>query len=193
MKKSKKKFRRTISTLVSGCVLGSICFTNGSLIQAEGTTDTKQAENQIISQSPNAVISSNHMNVLVDVNFPRVIQYDLKSGNGAGKTFYGQTEALDTILINDVAVKPKVKAKVLSDKVVYEMTVIDTNNNISAVITAEMVVKENTLAFNITKIVDNKIVKTIEIPNHHLISVNNSQKRCSARWCTDVNKYTYQW
>ncbi|KAA0768319.1 cell surface protein [Bacillus sp. AR2-1] len=176
MKKSKKKFRRTIATLVSGCVVGSTCFTNASLIQAEGTTDTIQAENQIISQSPNAVISSNQMNVLVDVNFPRVIQYDLKSGNDAGKTFYGQTEALDTILINDVAVKPKVKAKVLSDKVVYEMTVIDTNNNISAVITAEFVVKENILEFNITKIVDNKIVKTIEIPNHHLISVNNSQK-----------------
>ncbi|MFU2031548.1 endo-alpha-N-acetylgalactosaminidase family protein [Bacillus wiedmannii] len=176
MKKSKKKFRRTIATLVSGCVVGSTCFTNGYLIQAESTTDTIQAENQIISQSPNAVISSNQMNVLVDVNFPRVIQYDLKSGNDAGKTFYGQTEALDTILINDVAVKPKVKAKVLSDKVVYEMTVIDTNNNISAVITAEFVVKENILEFNITKIVDNKIVKTIEIPNHHLISVNNSQK-----------------
>ncbi|MGU3353262.1 endo-alpha-N-acetylgalactosaminidase family protein [Bacillus sp. M5A3_1b] len=176
MKKSKKNFRRTIATLVSGCVVGSTCFINASLIQAESTTDTIQAENQIISQSPNAVISSNQMNVLVDVNFPRVIQYDLKSGNDAGKTFYGQTEALDTILINDVAVKPKVKAKVLSDKVVYEMTVIDTNNNISAVITAELVVKENILEFNITKIVDNKIVKTIEIPNHNLISVNNSQK-----------------
>ncbi len=176
MKKSKKKFRRTIVTLVSGCVVGSTCFTNASLIQAEGTTDTIQAKNQIISQSPNAVISSNQMNVLVDVNFPRVIQYDLKSGNEAGKTFYGQTEALDTILINDVAVKPKVKTKVLSDKVVYEMTVIDTNNNISAVITAEFVVKENILEFNLTKIVDNKIVKTIEIPNHNLISVNNSQK-----------------
>ena len=113
MKKSKKNFRRTIATLVSGCVVGSTCFINASLIQAESTTDTIQAENQIISQSPNAVISSNQMNVLVDVNFPRVIQYDLKSGNDAGKTFYGQTEALDTILINDVAVKPKVKANVL--------------------------------------------------------------------------------
>lgn len=174
--KSKRKFKRKIATLVTSCVVGSTCFTNGSLIQAEGTTDTKQAENQIISQSPNAVISSNQMNVLVDVNFPRVIQYDLKSGNGAGKTFYGQTETLNTILINDVAVKPKVKTKVSSEKVVYEMTVIDTPNNISAVITAELAVKENILEFNITKIVDNKIVKTIEIPNHNLISVNNSQK-----------------
>ena len=102
------------------------------------------------------------MDVLVDVNFPRVIQYNLKSGNGAGKTFYGQTEALDTILINDVAVKPKVKAKVSSDKIVYEMTLIDTNNNISTVITAEMVVKENILEFNITKIIDNNIVKPLK-------------------------------
>ncbi|MES5938268.1 MULTISPECIES: hypothetical protein [unclassified Bacillus cereus group] len=54
MKKSKKKFRRTIATLVSGCVVGSTCFTNGYLIQAEGTTDTKQAENQIIFRNYSA-------------------------------------------------------------------------------------------------------------------------------------------
>ena len=42
------------------------------------------------------------------------------------------------------------------------MTLIDTNNNISTVITAEMVVKENILEFNITKIIDNNIVKPLK-------------------------------
>ncbi|MFY0759918.1 endo-alpha-N-acetylgalactosaminidase family protein [Metabacillus dongyingensis] len=176
MKNTRNKYSKTIAVLLAGCMVGSTWFANSSLIKAEGKTEIKQEGSQIIPRSAQAVISSNQMDVLVDVKFPRVIQYDLKSGNGAGKTFYGQTEALDKILINDVAVKPKVKAKVSSDKIVYEMTLIDVSNNISAVITAEMVVKDNILEFNITKIVDNKIVKTIEIPNHNLISVNSSQK-----------------
>lgn len=176
MKKSRKKIKKTIATIVTGCFVGSTFLANGALIHAEGKVDVKQVGSQVIPQSAQEVISSNQMDVLVDTNFPRVIQYDLKSGKGAGKTFYGQTETLDTILINGVAVKPKVKAKVSPDKIEYEMTLIDDRNDISAVITAEMVVKENILEFNITKIVDNKIVKTIEIPNHYLISVNSSQK-----------------
>lgn len=176
MKNSKNKFNKTIAVLLAGCMVGSTGFTNSSVVFAEGNTVSKQEGSQIIPRSAQAVISSNQMDVLVDVKFPRVIQYDIKAGNGAGKTFYGQTEELDTILINDIAVKPKVKAKVSSDKIVYEMTLKDVSNNIDAIITAEMVVKDNILEFNITKIVDNKIVKTIEIPNHNLISVNSSQK-----------------
>ncbi len=176
MKNTRKKYSKTIAVLLAGCMVGSTWFANSSLILAKGNTDIKQEGSQIIPRSAQTVISSKQMDVLVDVKFPRVIQYDLKSGNGARNTFYGQTEALDTILINDVAVKPKVKAKVSRNKIVYEMTLIDVSNNISAVITAEMVVKDNILEFNITKIVDDKIVKTIEIPNHNLITVNSSQK-----------------
>ncbi|MEH7307603.1 cell surface protein, partial [Neobacillus drentensis] len=167
MKNTRKKYSKTIAVLLAGCMVGSTWFANSSLILAKGNTDSKQEGSQFIPRSAQTVISSKQMDVLVDVKFPRVIQYDLKSGNGAGNTFYGQTEALDTILINDVAVKPKVKAKVSSDKITYEMTLIDVSHNISAVITAELVVKDNILEFNITKIVDNKIVKTIEIPNHN--------------------------
>ncbi|KQL18018.1 endo-alpha-N-acetylgalactosaminidase family protein [Cytobacillus solani] len=176
MGNSRKKFRKTMAVLLAGSVVGATAFANSTPILAEGKADIKQVGSQIIPQSAQAVISSNQMDVLVDVNFPRVFRYDLKSGNGAGKTFNGQTEALDKILINDIAVKPKVKAKVTPDKIEYEMSLEDASNNISAVITAEMVVKENILEFNITKIVDHKIVKTIEIPNHHLISVNSSQR-----------------
>ncbi|MEH6995085.1 endo-alpha-N-acetylgalactosaminidase family protein [Neobacillus drentensis] len=176
MKNSRNKFKKTIAVLLAGCMVGSTWYANSSLVLAEGNTAIKQEGSQIIPQGSQTVISSNQMNVLVDVNFPRVIQYNLKSGNGPGKTFYGQTEALDTILINDVAVKPQVKAIVSTDKIEYKMTLIDDSNNINAVITAEMVVKGNILEFNITKIVDNKIVKTIEIPSHNLISVNSSQK-----------------
>ncbi|KON89998.1 cell surface protein [Sporosarcina globispora] len=176
MKKPRNMYRKTIAVLLAGCMAGSTWFADGSPTLAEEKTDIKNEASQLTPRSAQAVISSNKMDVLVDVKFPRVIQYGLKSGNGAGKTFYGQTEALDKILINDVAVKPKVKARVSSDKIVYEMTLEDDSNDISAVITAEMAVKDNILEFNITKIVDNKIVKTIEIPNHNLISVNSSQK-----------------
>ncbi|WP_419954249.1 endo-alpha-N-acetylgalactosaminidase family protein [Neobacillus niacini] len=176
MKSSRNKFKKTIAVLLAGCMAGSTWYANSSLVLAEGNTVIKQEGSQIIPQGSQTVISSNQMNVLVDVNFPRVIQYNLKSGNGAGTTFYGQPEALDTILINNVAVKPQVKAIISSDKIEYKMTLIDDSNNINAVITAEMIVKGNILEFNITKIVDNKIVKTIEIPNHNLVSLNSSQK-----------------
>ena len=60
------------------------------------------------------------------------------------------------------------------------MTVKGTD--IDAVITAELVAKDNTLAFNITKI-ENKLedtatghpIQTIEIPNQSLISVRSNQ------------------
>ena len=37
-------------------------------------------------------------------NFPSVVKYEMK-GDNKGKTFYGQTKAIDTVKINDVAIK----------------------------------------------------------------------------------------
>ena len=75
------------------------------------------------------------------------------------------------------------------------MTVKDEAKNIDAVITAELVAKDNTVAFEITK-VENKLdeaapgkevaegklghpIQTIEIPNHSLVSVNSKQENAN--------------
>lgn len=138
----------------------------------------------ILSQVPSTfaatkkdtIISTSVMDVQIDRSFPRVIQYKMKQGKEKGKVFYGQSKKIDNILINGISIKPTVKTTVSKTSATYVMTCKDEKNNIDAVITAKLSVKNNTLAFNITKIKDNKIVKTIEIPNHNLISARSSQK-----------------
>lgn len=124
-------------------------------------------------------LASEVMEVTVDENFPRVISYQMKDKNGVanGKVFQGQANYLDTITINGVDLVPTItsEAKSSGSGVVYTITAKDEANNIDAVLTAEIVVVKNTLEFNITKIEDNKMVKTIEIKNHNLVSVNSSQ------------------
>lgn len=129
---------------------------------------------------PTETLSTSAMDAIIDKTFPRVIKYDMK-GSLAGKTMYGQTSQLTTIKINDVNIVPTVTFKKESDaKAVYEMAVKDTANNIDAVLTAEITVKDNTLSFDITKVVNNLDttaypVQKIEIPNHSLVSVRSTQ------------------
>lgn len=128
-----------------------------------------------------ATLSTDAMDVVVDTAFPRVIQYNMKGAND-GKTFYGQVAPLDTVKINGVSVKPAVTSQVDGSKITYTMTLKDEANSIDAVITAEMVAKDNTLTLNITGLTYgetadkvNHPVESIEFPNHSLISVRSNQ------------------
>ncbi len=130
-----------------------------------------------------ATLSTDAMDVVVDTAFPRVIQYNMKGAN-TGKTFYGQPTVLDTVKINGVSVKPAVTSQVNEGKntITYTMTIKDGSNSIDAVITAEMVAKDNTLTLNITGLTYgenadkvNHPVESIEFPNHSLISVRSNQ------------------
>ena len=130
------------------------------------------------------------MDVLVAKNFPSVVKYEMK-GDNKGKTFYGQTKAIDTVKINDVAIKlgkDNVKAEFGKDKATYVMTLkADGEKKVDAEITAELKVKKNELHFDITKVKNNLLkdgvketkdnaIQTIEIPNHSLISVRSTQE-----------------
>lgn len=133
-----------------------------------------------------ATISSDEMDVRIDRNFPRVVDYTMKTGDAAGKVFYGQTSTLDTLRINNVDVIPTVTSEIGADRATYVMTVKDEANNIDAVLTAELVVEKNTLAFNITSIQNNLDndeypVQTIYIPNHSLISVRTTQENANLK------------
>ena len=139
------------------------------------------------------VISTEEMDVYVAKDFPSVVKYEMK-GSLEGKTFYGQTEAIDTVRINgvDIQVAPEnVKAEFDGTTATYVMTVKDEKHHIDAEITAELKAEANQLAFNITKIVnnlqdqtttnkygdevENYPLETISIPNHSLISVRSTQ------------------
>lgn len=137
-------------------------------------------------------LSTEEMDVLVGEKFPFVVQYNMK-GELEGKTFYGQTESIDTIKVNGKAIQvteENLKTSFTSDTATYEMTLKNNDNEsapIDCVITAELRAEKNTVAFNITKVVNNLSekdengyeiypVQTIEIPNHSLISVRSSQE-----------------
>ncbi|MGN0276843.1 MAG: endo-alpha-N-acetylgalactosaminidase family protein [Hominisplanchenecus sp.] len=139
-------------------------------------------------------IASEEMEVEVAEKFPFVIQYNMK-GDLEGKVFYGQTEAIDTIEINGTLIQvtdEDVKTVFTEDTATYEMTLKDEEANIDCVITAELKVEKNTLAFNITDVVNNLVdkdakgqeiypIQTIEIPNHSLISVRSSQENANLK------------
>ena len=124
-------------------------------------------------------ISSSDMSVRVDTNFPRVIDYTMADG----KIMHGQPLTLDTIIINDVNTTPQaITVETDGDnKIVYTIELENADENINAVLTAEFEVVDNTLAFRITEIknrnedqsVDENIIRTIEIPNHSLVSVRS--------------------
>ncbi|WP_461812952.1 endo-alpha-N-acetylgalactosaminidase family protein, partial [Faecalimonas sp.] len=133
-------------------------------------------------------ISSEAMDVFVAEQFPSVVRYEMK-GAKAGKVFYGQTEEINTIAINGKNInlsKDDVKAEFKNNKAIYTMTV--KADGVDAVIKAELVVKDNTLEFNITDIknnlkdaVDGNPIQTISIPNHSLVSVNSTQENANMK------------
>lgn len=148
------------------------------------------------ASTPTLTLSSGQMDALVDTKFPRVIEYTMQKGNIKGKKMSGQSKKLDTLRINGVNVKPTVKSFRSSDgkKIVYNMTAKDDASHIDADITAEISVENNVLTFQITKI-DSKLdrkkypFKSIEIPNHSLVSVQSSQADANlkgARFGTDT-------
>ena len=136
-------------------------------------------------------ISSADMDVFVAKNFPSVVRYEMKDKANKGKVFYGQTKAINTVKINDVAIKlskDDVKATFADDKATYVIKLkADGDKKVDAEITAELKVKKNQLHFDITKVKNNLLkegvketkenaIQTIEIPNHSLISVRSTQQ-----------------
>lgn len=134
-------------------------------------------------------ISSADMDVFVAKKFPSVVKYEMK-GKNQGKVFYGQTKAIDTVKINNVAIKlgkDDVKATFDDNKATYVMKLKTADGKIDAEITAELKVKKNELHFDITKVTNNLLkagvketkdnaIQTIEIPNHSLVSVRSTQE-----------------
>ena len=141
-------------------------------------------QNIVLEKAPEVAyrtISSDQMDVDVAEKFPSVVKYTMK-GDLKGKVFYGQTEAIDVMKINGTEIKvteDDVNVTFDKDKATYTMTL--KGQNIDAVLTAVISVKDNELSFDITEVLNNLDnneypVQTIEIPHHSLISVRSTQK-----------------
>ena len=148
-----------------------------------------------VAEVETEVLSTDYMDVHVAKNFPSVVRYEMKKGDLKGKTFYGQTSEINTIRINGTDIKLSKDAVIATfkdNKSTYELTV-KSGDTIDAVLTAELVAKDDTVSFEITKVKNNldetKIVdkrhvyaiQSIEIPNHSLISVNSTQENANLK------------
>ena len=142
----------------------------------ESTSSTEAPEVPADPDRETITLTNDAMNVTVDAKFPRVIKYNLANGN----VVYGQTKTLDTIRINgvDLTVDPeKVVTTEAADKVTYKFPLKSADNTIDMEMTCELVIENNTLAFNITEIKNNldsqvNPILKIYIPQHSLVSVN---------------------
>lgn len=142
----------------------------------ESTEATEPPEVPVDPDRETVTLTNDAMNVTVDAKFPRVIKYDLANGN----VVYGQTKTLDTIRINgvDLTVDPEtVVTTEAADKVTYKFPLKSEDNTIDMEMTCELVIENNTLAFNITEIKNNldsqvNPILKIYIPQHSLVSVN---------------------
>ena len=166
-----------------------------SVTVADADVTVEAVKLEKVSEVETEKLSTEDMDVYVAKNFPSVVRYEMKKGDLKGKTFYGQTSEINTIRINGTDIKlskDNVKATFEGKKATYVLTVKDDAAHIDAVLTAELVAKDNTVAFEITK-VENKLeeaapgkavekgklgnpIQTIEIPNHSLVSVNSTQE-----------------
>ena len=162
----------------------------------EDETKVTTFETMLTKKDPIATktLSTDEMDVLVGESFPFVVRYEMK-GDLAGKIFYGQEDVLDTIKINGSNIKVAkgdVNTTFTGEKAVYEMTLKNLTANIDCVITAELKAEKNTLAFNITEVVNNLTekdangyevypVQTIEIPEHSLVSVRSGQENANLK------------
>lgn len=117
-----------------------------------------------------ATIDSKALQVTVSSQFPQVEQYLYKSSNAI---IFGQQDQLNTVIINGKEYQPEVKFKKTNSRAQYILTFPEINVRIDA----QLAVKDNILSFNVTKIQENgdTLVKTIDFPNHSLISVSSAQ------------------
>lgn len=124
-------------------------------------------------------ISSDIMDVAIDLDFPRVMGYKLLNSN---KLMVGQLSPINELIINrNISVVPEVTCNVSDNKAVYVMNINNGSANqeatIDAVVTLELSVVDNILSLEITNI-DNIIdhsIQSIYIPNHSLVSANSEQ------------------
>lgn len=133
-------------------------------------------------------LTNGFMDVRVSNAFPRVKDYYIN-----GKVLEGQSEAINTLIINDVELKPSFQFEHISkNKAGYILTGDKSAGYPAFEIAVEISLGDNTesgqkdslntLTFEVTSVKslgptasDEEIVKTIEFPNHSIISINSNE------------------
>ncbi|MFC4779303.1 endo-alpha-N-acetylgalactosaminidase family protein [Paenibacillus sp. GCM10023252] len=145
-------------------VFGMLSNDVGSADHAAAAGSTEAGETLTIE---NGVLS-----VLLDRQFPRVIEYEWGS---TGKIMHGQDEKLTQVKINSKLYTPIVSYTNEIDHVNYRLNFTDADL-LGVVIHLKFKVNDNVLEMNVTDIIDpNQVVRYLEFPNHGLISIRSTQ------------------
>lgn len=151
--------------------------------EGEATITAKSVYNDKIQTSVKVVvtpndkietIASSDMQVMLDRTYPRVMQYTM---TGSGSTMDGNTQPLDTILLNGTEYKPEVQfEKKAEDTVIYTITVPE----LEATLTLQAKVEGTVLKFDFLSIQESsdkaKRIFTIELPDQNLVSVSSREE-----------------
>lgn len=131
------------------------------------------------SQTGTRQISSNDMNVKMDSDFPRVVEYQLKSNNAK---VYGQEIPYYVVEINNISYKPTVSTTSSENQIIYHLTIDGLGVSFDVIYTVE----DNVLKMQISNIDDkNYTIKTINFPNQSMVSMRNNAPNGELR----VNNY----
>ena len=125
-------------------------------------------------------IESPQMKAAIDKTFPRVMQYEMKTGAAQGKKFIGQEEEIRVFEINKKEISPTLKNFVLNaDSAVYTLGLADAESQINMDMEVTIRVSENDLIWEVTKITKGSgcvKINTIEVPQLNLITINDGQE-----------------
>lgn len=151
-------------------------------------------------------LSTDKMDAVVDMGFPRIIQYTMK--NQSNKVFYGQTSILNKIVINSnkgaggTEIIPEVSSQRNGNLVTYTMKAKNEAANIDCILTAQLEAVDNTMTFRITDVVNNldEIAYPVEsfyIPNHSMVSVRSTQQNANLKGAqmssSTMNRGDFEW
>ncbi|MCK4564388.1 MAG: O-GlcNAcase NagJ, partial [Verrucomicrobia bacterium] len=128
-----------------------------------------------VGAKPTQAIQSAELRATIDTAFPRVLGYTWLA-NGA--ILYGQEEVLSEVRINGESRKPTVTfRKAGPDRAGYKLHF----PKIKVTMIVEMAVDGNVLNFKIVQIQEEGSfkVKSIEFPNHSLVSVRSTQPKAA--------------
>lgn len=121
------------------------------------------------------IISSDELNVTLDSEFPRVIEYEwLKNG----AKLYGQSEKITKVKINGEEYTPDVMVSKKKNHAEYTLNF----KSLQVTITMVLQVKNNVLELKVKNIKETGSFKvgTFEIPNHRLLSIRSNQEEAKA-------------
>ncbi|WP_330633025.1 endo-alpha-N-acetylgalactosaminidase family protein [Halocatena halophila] len=117
-----------------------------------------------------ATIESSDLSVTVATDFPRIIEY---AHTPTGGLLYGTSASLSTLLIDGTEYTPSVSSTVRDGAIEYRLAV----PSIAVTIDCSIRVSGSIVAFTVTDIQEggSRMVHTLEIPEHNLVSVRDSQ------------------